>query len=117
MPELQPSTLRVDPDKIRSMISTYENAANRVYSILTDLNRRGRIEVPWAADRVSVEMTSHYNAQVFDGEYSTYAAIKKYESELRAVTRTLRDILAGYERTEAEAEAAVLAAGRPGGGS
>lgn len=107
MPELQPSTLRVEPEKLRSIISAYEHAANQIFSIITDLHRRGRIEVPWTSDEVSVEMTRHYNAQVFDGEYSTFAAVSRYESEIRAVIRTLRAILLSYEATEADAAAAL----------
>jgi hypothetical protein len=115
MPESPAPVMRVEPEKLRSLIGTYEQAANRVYFILSDLNRRGRIDVPWTDDDVSKEMTAHYNAQVFDGEYSTYGAIKRYESELRAVARTLRRMLDDYERTDAEAAATIQAAGSTGG--
>jgi hypothetical protein len=107
--------MRVDPAKLRSLVTIYENAAFRVHRILDDLARRGRVEVPWTADEVSVEMAAHYNAQIFDGEYSTYAAIAKYESELWAVARTLRRMHDDYERTDAEAAATIQAAGSTGG--
>ena len=115
MPESNLPTLRVDPEKLKSIVNVYEAAAFRVQRILEDIHRRGRIEVPWTADRVSVEMAAHYNAQIFDGEHSTYAAVARYETELRAVARTLRQMLHDYEQTEAEAVAAIRSAGSTGG--
>jgi hypothetical protein len=116
MPNADAPTLRVEPEKLKRIIAAYENAANRVYRILDDLHRRGRIQAPWTADRVSVEMTAHYNAQVFEGDYCTFAAVKRYESELRAVARNLRATLDSYEETEAEAVSAFQAPMRSTGG-
>ncbi len=106
MPESSSPMLRVDPEKLNNLASAYERAADRINFILSDLDQRGRLNVPWAADIVSVEMASHYNDQIFKGEYSTYAALTKYESELRAAAETLRRMLDDYETTEADAVAA-----------
>lgn len=115
MPDTRADVVRVDPEKLKSIVAVYEDAAFQVHRILDDLTRRGRVDVPWAADAVSVEMAAHYNAQVFDGEFSTFAAISKYETELWAVTRTLRRILDEYEKTENEAVLNFRTAGSVGG--
>jgi hypothetical protein len=115
MPDPRADVVRVDPEKLKSVVATYENAAFQVHRMLDDLTRRGRVEVPWTADEVSVEMAAHYNAQVFNGRFSTFAAISRYESELWAVTRTLRRMLDEYEKTEEEAVLGFRAARSTGG--
>lgn len=116
MPEDRSPSLRVDPAKLQRLITTYETAAERVHGISVEIARLGRVRTPWAADTVSVEMAAHYNAQVFEGPYSTYAAVTTYEAELRAVARTIRGILAEYQATEAEAVSAFQAPARSAGG-
>ncbi|WP_214404605.1 PE domain-containing protein [Pseudonocardia lacus] len=105
--------LRVDPEQLTRLILRYEDAASRVQRILADVNKRGRIAQAWTADQVSVEMAAHYNAQIFDGDYCTYASIARYESEMRSLVQTLRGILNDYGEVEAESEASIVAAGRP----
>jgi hypothetical protein len=114
MPDPTAPVLRVDPEKLGVLAEAHEDAAHRVSRIVDDLAQRGRIDVPWMADKVSVEMAAHYNAQVFDGEYCTYAALKRYETELRAVADALRQMRADYETAENEAAAALR---RPMGGA
>jgi hypothetical protein len=99
--------LRVEPERLDSLIAAYELAADRIAVIISKVALQGRLPEPWTHDKVSVEMAAHYNDQVYDGEFSTYNALRRYEIELRAAGRTLRQIVADYRNTEEAAVASL----------
>ena len=41
MPDPRADVVRVDPEKLKSIVATYENAAFHVHRMLDDLTRRG----------------------------------------------------------------------------
>ena len=101
MPAARPTAvLRVEPHMLPGLILAYRRAAEDMRALLEDVRRRGRIEVPWTQDPVSVAMAEHYNEVVMDGEYSTYAALRQYEQELLHIVTTLTQMDTDYRRTE-----------------
>jgi len=97
------AVLRINPQRLTELITTYEHAASELGRILDRVTRHVRLTEAWATDEVSVAMWQHYNAEVFDGPNSTYSALLAYESELSSASRTFRSMLADYERFEKEA--------------
>ena len=101
--------LRVDPDSLLRLISTYEQASAKMVAILNEVQNRGRLEQPWTHDDVSVAMTDHYNEQIFGRDqtgqdpYCTLGALRMYREELVRVRDTLKQIHTDYLRAEAEA--------------
>jgi len=101
VPAARPTAvLRVEPHMLPGLIAAYRRAAEEMGTLLEDVSRRGRIEVPWTQDPVSVAMTEHYNHVVMDGEYSTYAALRQYEQELLHIVEALTQMDTDYRRTE-----------------
>lgn len=98
--------LRVDPVEIRGLIQSYEFADDEVRTILERVRRHGRLDEIWSFDEVSRSMIDHYNFEVIDGPYSTYAVLQHYQAELRAAIEALQQMLVDYERVEADAVAA-----------
>jgi hypothetical protein len=106
MPENGRADLRVDPGEIRRLISSYDFANSEVQDVITRIRRYGRLDEIWSFDDVSQSMTEHYNREVIDGPYSTFAALQRYQQELVAAITALKQLLADYERVEGEAVAA-----------
>lgn len=102
---------RIDPGELTAAIRAYRAAADEVAELSNDVFRYGQIELPWAEDEVSRNIAEHYNATIFDGNYSTSAAIRQYEGALRETIRTLEQMLSSYQESDLNA-AAVLAGKR-----
>ena len=92
--------LNVEPHQLAGLAQAYEDAAIQVAQIISELNLLGRLPEPWAGDYVSLAMTDHYNDVVVRDPFSTLAALQKYENELAAVGRNLRQMHADYIAVE-----------------
>jgi hypothetical protein len=106
MPENGRADLRVDPVEIRGLIQSYEFAATEVQDIVERVRQHGRLDEVWSFDEVSRNVADHYNYEVIDSPTSTHAALLRYQQELAAAITALKQMLADYERVEADAVAA-----------
>jgi hypothetical protein len=106
MPENGRADFRVDPTEIRGLIQSYDFANTAIQGIVDRVRQHGRLDEIWSFDEVSRSMADHYNYEVMDSPTSTYAALRLYQQELVAAIDALKQMLADYERVEADAVAA-----------
>lgn len=100
MPDRPTAGMRLEPDMLPGLIAAYDQAALDMMNLLMSVRDRLRLPEPWTPDVVSTAMFDHYNHEVVDSDHSTYAALRRYEQELRNIGRNLRQMQADYQRTE-----------------
>jgi hypothetical protein len=91
---------RADPDALRGMIGTCEDALVKVGQVVRALQVSGQTAQRWADDPVSHDVAGHYVEQLWAGGRCTYVSITKFYQELAAVTEVLRQTLADYGRVD-----------------
>jgi hypothetical protein len=94
--------LRVDPHRLTAVREAYDKAIDELGKQLADLFRFGFVRGPWLGDGVSNEVMAHYNGTVMESPLGAYQAMRRYETELKAV----RDQFAEMERAYLAAETA-----------
>ena len=103
MPDEQLDGLAVDAERVKKLAQAYEQAADQVAKLVSEISYVGRLTEPWAGDKVSQAMATHFNAVVLDDPYSSFSSLRKYEDELYATSRNLRQIHAQYGQGESQA--------------
>jgi hypothetical protein len=94
--------LRVDPHRLTAVREAYDRALDELRPQLDSLLDAGFIRTPWLGDDVSKEVAAFYNNNVMNSDLGTYRAMRKYETELKAI----RDQFAQMEQAYLAAESA-----------
>jgi hypothetical protein len=97
-----PDVLRVDPHRLTAVREAYDKALDELRPQLDSLLDAGYIHGTWLGDDVSTAVKDHYNRTVMGSPLGTYQAMRRYETELKAV----RDQFAEMERAYLAAESA-----------
>jgi hypothetical protein len=102
----------VDPQRLTAVRTAYDQALNELGRQLADLFRFGFIRTPWLGDDVSEAVVAHYNNKVMSAALDNnavassglgaYQAMRRYETELKAI----RDQFAQMEQAYLAAESA-----------
>jgi hypothetical protein len=94
------AVVNVPAHALPDLISAHETAVARLGPLLNALGRAGRIPEPWTHDPVARDISARFNEYAVDGPNSAYSCLRLYESEVRRVLETLREMHATYNTTE-----------------
>jgi hypothetical protein len=92
--------LRVDAERLTAVREAYDKALNELSDQLDYLRYAGLIQVPWLGDNVSNEVKDHYNKRVMASDVGTYQAMRRYETELKAIRDQFAQIEQSYPAVE-----------------